>query len=69
MNVRGLSIAHVKSHLQQMYRSKKLDESGQVISQSSRGMQVKDHILEAYHKFNPYGHLRHVDDNGSHFAS
>ncbi|KAM7497988.1 hypothetical protein LguiA_022402 [Lonicera macranthoides] len=28
MKVRGLSIAHVKSHLQ-MYRSKKLDDSGQ----------------------------------------
>ncbi|XP_016649197.1 PREDICTED: uncharacterized protein LOC103328312 isoform X3 [Prunus mume] len=69
MNVRGLSIAHVKSHLQQMYRSKKLDESGQVISQSSRGMRVKDHILEAYRKFNPYRHLRHVDDSGSHFCS
>ncbi|KAK4399236.1 putative Myb family transcription factor [Sesamum angolense] len=35
MNVRGLSISHVKSHLQ-MYRSKKLDESGKVIGQANR---------------------------------
>ncbi|KAI0492076.1 hypothetical protein KFK09_026341 [Dendrobium nobile] len=41
MNVRGLSIAHVKSHLQ-MYRSKKLDDSGQERSNISSALSPFD---------------------------
>ncbi|XP_071690688.1 uncharacterized protein [Rutidosis leptorrhynchoides] len=32
MNMKGLSIAHVKSHLQ-MYRSKRIDDQGQIINE------------------------------------
>ncbi|XP_042435131.1 two-component response regulator ARR1-like isoform X1 [Zingiber officinale] len=44
MNVRGLSIAHVKSHLQ-MYRSKKQDGLGREKSTISSAMQPMDLLL------------------------
>lgn len=58
MNVRGLSISHVKSHLQ-MYRAKKLDESGKVIGQPNRFYSIPGRRYETrFGKFSPLHHLR-----------
>lgn len=73
MNVRGLSIAHVKSHLQ-MYRSKKLDDSGQERSTISSALSPFDTHLRRdrfhemfYQKVSSYQPFRM--EKGSVFAA
>ncbi|KAJ8749731.1 hypothetical protein K2173_012282 [Erythroxylum novogranatense] len=49
MNIKGLSIAHVKSHLQ-MYRSKRIDDQGQVINSSVNGIGTDHFPFSLWHQ-------------------
>ncbi|OWM73340.1 hypothetical protein CDL15_Pgr001454 [Punica granatum] len=68
MNVRGLSIAHVKSHLQ-MFRSKKLDESGQVLSSRNTLIRGREHLMQMYGRLDAHEHLKKDILNGSRLLS
>ncbi|XP_078432056.1 uncharacterized protein LOC144703699 [Wolffia australiana] len=70
MNVRGLSIAHIKSHLQ-MYRSKKLDDPAQGKSSESSGINVERGHLSSeaiYQTTGPRQAVFKIDGSGrNHF--
>ncbi|XVF84055.1 hypothetical protein PTKIN_Ptkin16aG0544000 [Pterospermum kingtungense] len=62
MNIKGLSIAHVKSHLQ-MYRSKKIDDPNQAMSEQGLVFEGGDHHVYKLNQLpmlHRYGHDQRV---------